>query len=351
MAVEFPKLGGAVLHTNLYRQGKVENSKRPLVVFVTLTVCLTATVIGILYFSGASKVNVYAWDRKITISTKAATVGDVLQAVNLSLDSGDLVFPSLDTEVSDDMDITIERGKPVFIYWRGKLLPILVAERSVSKILQKANIKVDLDDVVYPALDEEISADRTIKVVKVTYGEVRERQQVPYETTKRSDATMDAGLTRIFSQGAPGIVEILYEVKYEDGVEVSRVEKSRTVVKDPVSCVMLVGARHEVFRDGQNIRFERALEATSTAYCPCAKCCGAYASGRTSTGMRATKGVISVDPRVIPLGTRLYVEGYGFAVAGDVGGAIRGNRVDVCFDTHEEAMAWGRRKVKVYILP
>jgi 3D (Asp-Asp-Asp) domain-containing protein len=66
--------------------------------------------------------------------------------------------------------------------------------------------------------------------------------------------------------------------------------------------------------------------------------------------MRATHGVVAVDPNVIPLYTRLYIEGYGPAIAGDIGGAIRGQRIDLCFDSLGEALDWGRRPVTVYIL-
>ncbi len=57
-----------------------------------------------------------------------------------------------------------------------------------------------------------------------------------------------------------------------------------------------------------------------------------------------------VDDRVIPMGTRLYIPGYGFAVAADRGSAIKGNRIDLCFNTYAEAKRWGRRKIKVYLL-
>jgi 3D (Asp-Asp-Asp) domain-containing protein len=66
--------------------------------------------------------------------------------------------------------------------------------------------------------------------------------------------------------------------------------------------------------------------------------------------MKAGKGVVAVDPRVIPLGTRLYIEGYGVAVAGDVGSAIKGRRIDLGFGTYAEAIRWGRRNVRVQIL-
>lgn len=90
------------------------------------------------------------------------------------------------------------------------------------------------------------------------------------------------------------------------------------------------------------------LFVESTAYCKCARCCG-KSNGITATGLQARRGVIAVDPRVIKLGTRIYVEGYGTAVAADTGGAIKGNRIDVCFNTHKEAINWGRKKVKIMI--
>ena len=73
-------------------------------------------------------------------------------------------------------------------------------------------------------------------------------------------------------------------------------------------------------------------------------------NGITATGTTAKKGVIAVDPSVIPLGTRVYIPGYGVAVAQDTGGAIKGNRIDVCYMTKNEAFSWGVRNVPVYIL-
>ena len=89
-----------------------------------------------------------------------------------------------------------------------------------------------------------------------------------------------------------------------------------------------------------------ALHMIATAYT--AGCYGC--SGITATGVRAGYGVIAVDPRVIPLGTKLFIPGYGRAVAGDTGGSIVGHRVDLGMDTISDAMRFGRRSVTVYIL-
>jgi 3D (Asp-Asp-Asp) domain-containing protein len=97
-------------------------------------------------------------------------------------------------------------------------------------------------------------------------------------------------------------------------------------------------------------KVKKVLTMIATAYSDSVISCGRWAGHPTPIGLKARYGVIAVDPKVIPLRTKLYVEGYGYGIAGDVGGAIKGNRIDLCFDTHREAVNYGRKKVKVYIL-
>ncbi|MBN1383879.1 MAG: 3D domain-containing protein, partial [Elusimicrobia bacterium] len=73
-------------------------------------------------------------------------------------------------------------------------------------------------------------------------------------------------------------------------------------------------------------------------------------NGITAIGLRARKGIVAVDPRIIPLGTKLYIPGYGEALAADTGGWIKGNRVDLCFETLEDCFRYGRRKIKIYLV-
>ena len=88
------------------------------------------------------------------------------------------------------------------------------------------------------------------------------------------------------------------------------------------------------------------MRCETTAYAPGS----GGADHRCATGALATRGVIAVDPHVIPLGTHVYVPGYGYAIAADTGGAIEGNRIDLCYDTYDEAIRWGRRPVTIIIL-
>lgn len=87
---------------------------------------------------------------------------------------------------------------------------------------------------------------------------------------------------------------------------------------------------------------------TATAYCPCSKCCG-KSDGITASGVKATAGrTIAADTKKLPFGTSVYINGHKYTVE-DRGGAINSNRIDIYFDTHAEALQYGRRKVELFI--
>lgn len=121
-----------------------------------------------------------------------------------------------------------------------------------------------------------------------------------------------------------------------------------TVVRTPLPRIVGVGTRSPI---GAPDAFfdEDSMILVATAYYPGPRNYGGGVGIRTATGMLAQRGVVAVDPAVIPLGTRVYVEGYGGAIAADTGGAIRGKRIDLCFNTYEEAIRFGRHPVRVHI--
>jgi len=94
------------------------------------------------------------------------------------------------------------------------------------------------------------------------------------------------------------------------------------------------------------------FEMIATAYTPGAESCWPFDDGFTATGDIAGYGSIAIDPDagILKMGQRVYVEGYGIGKCNDVGSAIKGWRIDLCFNTLEEAQEWGIKKVKVYIL-
>ena len=117
--------------------------------------------------------------------------------------------------------------------------------------------------------------------------------------------------------------------------------------KEPVPAVFHMGKPSNRAVSRGTYTRAKVVEMDSTAYLPSAGL--KHPTYRTATGTKAEYGAIAVDPRVIPLGTLMYVEGYGFGIAEDTGGAIKGNKIDVCIESRQKAMAWGRKKVKVHI--
>lgn len=175
------------------------------------------------------------------------------------------------------------------------------------------------------------------------------------------------GETIVSVKGNEGLTKELYNVRFENDVEVSRVLVHTEVVTKPVDSIVYVGTKKkqsvinniqiDTTKPEGNLRYiDVVASAYDLSYASCGKRPGDRGYGITASGMRAQVGVVAVDPRVIPLGTRLYIEAvdgswvYGNAIAGDTGGAIKGNRVDLFFDTYDECIRFGRRKARVYIL-
>jgi 3D (Asp-Asp-Asp) domain-containing protein len=88
----------------------------------------------------------------------------------------------------------------------------------------------------------------------------------------------------------------------------------------------------------------------ATAYCSCVKCCG-KSDGITASGVKAVEGItIAADIRKLPMGTKVYIEGLGERIVQDTGSAIKGNRIDIYFDSHEQALKWGRQQIEIEVL-
>ncbi len=179
-----------------------------------------------------------------------------------------------------------------------------------------------------------------------------ETEEIPYATvTKESDELLK-GDTQVVQKGVNGTKKITTTTKYVNG-EAADVTIEEETVEQPVDEIVAVGTKsNESSVPGTDMEYAYAMTMNATAYCPCSRCCGKWANGVTASGLKAGYGVCAVDTRVIPLGTKLYVEGYGYCIAADTGGAIKGNRIDLCYGSHSAALnsGFGHKSVKVYVL-
>lgn len=147
--------------------------------------------------------------------------------------------------------------------------------------------------------------------------------------------------------GKPGAVKLTYRIISRDGKPVGK-ELIKEERSEPTNTIYLMGRSGYPSSRGS---FDRGRVITMHASAYTNSPYENAGTGLTAMGLPAGYGHVAVDPRVIPLGTRVYVEGYGFAIASDTGGAIKGNRIDLCVgSSRSAAMNFGRRTVKVHIL-
>ncbi len=230
----------------------------------------------------------------------------------------------------------------VFINVDGQRREVITIKPTVQTVLHQENIMLGDYDRLTPAGNTATKDGMEITITRITCEVVKYQVNIAPPSRVRY-IPRTASSCQTVRQGVPGIKELTVVVWKRDGQESQRWTSSERVVKNPTPTLVSRG-KLASRAAGTVILME------STAYDPGPLSCGKWASGYTATGMKAGRGVIAVDPRVIPLGTRVYVDGYGYAVAADTGGAIKGNIIDVCFPDRHEAIHWGRRMVRVRIL-
>ncbi|HOL17551.1 MAG TPA: G5 domain-containing protein, partial [Bacillota bacterium] len=284
----------------------------------------------------------------------------------------DRVTPPAETVLSPKSVITIDKAFPVFIIADNSVAEIWTPVMTVHELLEEEGYSLGPYDRIEPEGLEYIYNLAEIKIVRVKKAYESEKKTVPYADVTRGNPALDRGFSRVISEGKPGLQEDLVEVTFEDGVEVSRVVVHSSLLEDPVDRIVEVGENTRLERDGRVMEFSRALMVSATAYCPgtpesgCPRnkqghafCTGPYNNGYTYTGKKCVQGLgtidsprmVAVDPRVIPLRSMLYIEGFGFARAEDIGGAIKGNRIDILFDKHKDVAQFGvKYGIKVYLL-
>lgn len=149
-------------------------------------------------------------------------------------------------------------------------------------------------------------------------------------------------------EGSEGSIKRTYRVTYVDGKAVSQ-ELLKEETKEAEPTVFYMG-RGGFRSDRGSFTRKSVMDMLATAYDPSPRSNGWSNRGRTRMGRRAAFGEAAVDPRVIPLGSILFIEGYGMAIASDTGGAIKGKRIDLCYDSRHAANDFGTHRVRVHVL-
>jgi len=175
-----------------------------------------------------------------------------------------------------------------------------------------------------------------------------ETKQIPSTVEYQFSRLVGPGRLQKAQDGKPGEVRRTYEIIRKDGkASGKKLIKEERI--EPQPTVFLMGKAGYQTSRGAFSR-GKVVVMNATAYDPGPASCGPHSNGYTRMGLKAGFGQVAVDPRVIPLGTLVFVEGYGFAICSDTGSAIKGNRIDLCYESRSVAMDFGRKKVRVHIL-
>lgn len=298
-------------------------------------------------------------------------VGEVLDEESIALGTHDDINVKNEEKLRDGMKIEIYRAYPVTVTAMGESRTLIATRRTVGAVLTELGYEFKETDRITPAADQKVKDFDEITLVSIEKKTVDVVEEIPYESKERENKALASGTHKLVQKGVPGEKAISYKIVYEDGVEVSRETVKEEIKVQPIAQIREVGPKKaatykiasagagtvQTSRSG-SLAYSKVLTLNATAYdaSSCGKSPSHPAYGITATGRRAGYGVVAVDPSVIPLGSKLYIESadgsyvYGTAIAADTGGAIKGARIDLCYDTRAEAIRFGRRSVKVYVL-
>ncbi|MHB1126072.1 MAG: ubiquitin-like domain-containing protein [Bacillota bacterium] len=312
-------------------------------------VLLVATILVGLLAAGLSIYNKWRNDiivqidgKTQAVSTFARTVGEVLDQQGIVLQPKDIVLPSQEEPLADGTVIAIWKAFPVEVTADGDTTRVVTTSTSVGGLLEDLGIGLSATDRASLPMEMAVFPGVKIEVTRVTNRIFQQTRTIPSQVVRQYDDRLEKGIRRVAQSGAEGKEEISIKVNYENGQEVSREIVAKKVIKQALDRIIAMGTISYASRGGQTFNFERAIEVLATAY--------TYTGNKTATGIQPRVGIVAVDRNVIPLGTKLYVEGYGFARAMDVGSGIKGNHIDVFLESEQEARRWGRKNTKVYVL-
>lgn len=289
--------------------------------------------------------------------TSEITVGELLENENIELDSNDNINYALDDKIDNNMRIIINRAVAVkIVIDNNEQRSFKTGEVTVGRVLVELKKEDGIDYRLCDGLSSssKIEEDMVINVMTVSEDITVEKVAIDFDVNVVENPNVAEGTTRVLTEGVKGEREISTLKTYIGGALSSSKIISDVLTKSPVTQVVEKGTAKVIKTEKGNFLAAKTISMRSTAYTSSKACTGKSPGdkgyGITASGMKAQYGVVAVDKNVIPLGTKLYIEGYGYAVAGDTGGAIKGNKVDLYFDSYNECIKYGVKDVTVYVL-
>lgn len=343
------------------------------IIFLVIILTLSSGVARAAEYAGTN-VRIIVDGESRFMSSNSKTVGELLKEAGIELEENDNINYELDEELSLNMRVIINKAVPVRVTINHKEINSFKSgEETVAQLiarLQRENSAVyKIDDGTSPT--SKVKADMELSLLTVEEKIVTEKLIISYSSKTVENPELKSDIIQVTTNGVNGEREVTSKQTIVGGEITSTEIISEKVIKEPVDEIVEKGTKSEESvgpseaahaSDSSNIiktekgsfEISKKLQMKSTAYTAGSACTGKKPGdkgyGITASGMKAQVGVVAVDTSVIPLGTKLYVEGYGYAVAGDTGGSIKNNKIDLFFNSYSDAVQYGVKNVNVYVL-
>ncbi len=368
--------------------------------------------------SPLTSVTIVDGENYFEVETKGQTVGDALKAADIQLGENDVVSKSIEESLSDGEIITVKRSRLMYLETSGNIYEVFTNQDTVGAALLSDGFQVGKYDEVIPDVNTPVEDGMTVSVTRVYVNVYEITETIPFRVETVENPNLKKNFRVVSRKGKNGSILRTYKKVSKDGAGVTATLIGEETIEEPVAQLEEIGTMDDssvapstpsqqpsatpstspspdvapsngkltpgttpdgiplhaiptiaqsntvTVIDGNTaitasgtFTFSKRIPCTATAYDDSAQSQGKWA-GQTATGRKPAYGVIAVDPKVIPLNSKLYIESadggqswvYGFAVAGDTGGAIKGNKVDLFYNTREQCYNFGRRDCIVYIL-
>ena len=231
----------------------------------------------------------------------------------------------------------------------GKVLSAITMDRSVANILQQNKINYGPQDIILPDINQRLRPGEEIRIIRVMDKFIETNEDLPYAISSQELSKSNLRLVEI-QHGYYAKRFRQVKIRYHDQVEFSREVTREKLDQTPVYKLILKNNQGKPVRE-YDLAKAKYITMTATSYYPYDPLCYPGGDGiHTRLGLELRRGFVAVDPRVIPLRTRLYIPGYGYAYAADTGSAIKGKRIDLAVGTKAECDRFGKRRLKVYVL-
>lgn len=315
---------------------------------IVATICISAAGLVIVGFATPKTVIVNIDDSIETTTTKYETTSMRVDSFieNHEIDyvyGQDIIDVQMYDGISDNMEINITKALQIPVTADGKTQTVTTLPVTVGELLEKLEIEVGEKDIVEPAIDQILEGGSHVYVRRVTEKTLEEEVVIEYEQVYSVDYNMAIGKTEVSQEGKDGLEKRKYLVTYIDGEESDRSLEDTEVLEEKQDKIISYGMG--VFSGTPSgLQYKEKISGVrAVSY---------YYEGnpRGAYGLPCEYGTCAVDSSVIPLGSLLYIEGYGYAIANDVGTAIKGNTVDLYMEKYSQCLAWGARTVNVYVI-